>query len=121
MQLIFGIELGRKKPVVEWSPDARQAFQAIAEDLKGVKGVRVGLDLKRPTIMSGRRIALAGHRDGIAVTLHGDERSSALQQPGAHLLEGRDGRVVKGMVALPWSAHEAWAGFAKAAVEQTAS
>ena len=68
----------------------------------GAKGI------KRPCIFSGRRLAVAGHEDGIAVHLEGESKQSALAIPGCRVLERRDGLPVRNMVAMPWSAHEHW-------------
>jgi hypothetical protein len=105
----------RRRDLVSWSPEARELFRQIAEELSGTPGVRVATQLRRPVIVAGRRIAVAGHKDGIAVRLDGDRMRSALQIPGCRLLGKGDGRVVRGMVAVPWSAREHWRELARAA------
>jgi hypothetical protein len=104
------------RALVSWSPEARALFTQITEEISGHPGVRVAPQLKRPAVMLGRRLAVAGHDDGIAVRLAGAAEQRALQIPGFRLLSRRDGMVVRGMVAVPWAAREHWRGLAHAAV-----
>jgi hypothetical protein len=102
---------------VSWSPEARALFTQITQEISGHPGVRVALRLKRPAVMVGRRLAIAGHGDGIAVHLAGTPQHRALQVPGCRPLSRRDGMVVRGMVGVPWAAREHWRELAHAAVD----
>jgi hypothetical protein len=101
----------RRRDPISWSPEARQLFTQIADEVSGNPGIKVAdgsKGLKRPCIFSGRRLAVAGHDDGIAVRLDGEHMRQALQISGCRLLSRRDGLPVKGMIAVPWSAHDHW-------------
>src|SRR6266545_4460399 len=113
--LVFHTSPARKR--VTWSPEATALFAQIAEELSRRPGVKVALQLKRPAIMAGRRLAVAGHDDGIAVRLDGDQRLNALRIPGCRSLTRRDGIAVRGMVALPWAARDRWRELAHAAAD----
>jgi|SRR5689334_4429175 hypothetical protein len=97
-----------RREYVSWTPEARGLFTQIANEVSSSPRVRVALHLKRPVIFFGRQLAAAGHNDGIAVRLAGERRDSALRIPGCQLLTRRDGLPVRGMVGVPWSAHEHW-------------
>lgn len=94
-------------------------FTQIAGEVSGSRGVRVVMDSKRftrPRIFAGRRLAVAGHEDGIAVRLDGDHQRSAVQVAGCRVLDLSDGLEVRGMIAVPWSARDHWREMMHAAV-----
>jgi hypothetical protein len=103
------------KDRVTWSPEATALFTEIADEISRGPRVKVAMGLKRPAIMVGRRLAIAGHEDGIAVRLDGRLRQDALRIPGCRSLGRRDGIAVRGMVAVPWAAREHWRELAQAA------
>lgn len=95
-------------------------FTQIAGEVSGNPGVRVVMDSRRftrPRIFAGRRLAVAGHEDGIAVRLDGERKRSAVQVAGCRVLNRNDGLAVAGMVAVPWSARDHWREMAHAAVQ----
>lgn len=79
-------------------------------------GVRPAPQLRRPFIMVHRQIPVAGFEDGIAVRLDEERTQRTTQIPGCRVLGKHDPRVLRGMVTLPWSAHEHWLELAREAV-----
>src|SRR5262245_61829613 len=100
MDWFFFLDSSRRTPV-SWSPEARALFIQITQEISGHPGVRVAPQLKRPVVMVGRRLAIAGHGDGIAVRLDGPAQARALRIPGCRTLSRRDGLPVRGMIAVP--------------------
>jgi hypothetical protein len=109
-----------RRNLISWSAEARALFTEIAGEVDGQPGVRVGLALKRPVIFINRQIAAAGFEDGIAVRLSPQDKTQALQIFGCRELRRRDHLAMRGMVAVPWSAHEHWRAFIHAAVAPAA-
>jgi hypothetical protein len=112
---------GRRRPLISWSAEARALFTEIAAEVEGKPGVRLGLQLKRPVIFfdpqgSRVRVAAAAFEDGIAVRLGPQDKARALQVFGTRELRRRDHMALRGMVAVPWSAHEHWRDLVHAAV-----
>jgi hypothetical protein len=108
----------RRRDPVSWTPEARWLFQQIVEDTSGNPAVRAAPKLRRPVIFCNRQIAVAGYQEGIAVKLDPERTQRALQIPGCLLLgKGDRPRVLRGMVALPWSARDHWRDLARAAIE----
>lgn len=112
-----------RRNLISWSGAARALFTQIAQELSGQPGVRPALKLKRPVIFVHQRrwrLAVAGFEDGIAVRLSSQDKARASQVFGTRELRRRDGWMMKGMVALPWCAHEHWRDFTHAAVTAVA-
>jgi hypothetical protein len=105
-----------RRNLISWSGAARALFGQIARDISGQPGVRAGLDLKRPVIFLNRQLAVAGFEDGIAVRLSPQDKERALQIAGVRELRRRDHISMRGMVAVPWSAHDQWQDLMHAAV-----
>lgn len=115
------IQIGSsRRNLISWSGEARALFSQIAEEVSGQPGVRPALKLKRPAIFADRRLAAAGFEDGIAVRLGQPDKARALRVAGSRELRWRDQLAMRGMVALPWSAHDHWRDFVHAAVAAAA-
>jgi hypothetical protein len=115
----WGVEIiligSSRRHLISWSAEARALFSQIAQEVSGQPGVRLALKLKRPSIFLNRQLAVAGFEDGIAVRLGAQDSSRALQISGTRELRRRDHLAMRGMVALPWSAHDHWRDFMHAA------
>jgi hypothetical protein len=109
-----------RRNVISWSGEARALFSQIAQEVSGQPGVRLALKLKRPAIFAHRKLAAAGFEDGIAVRLGQPDKARALGVPGSREVRWRDQMAMRGMVALPWSAHDHWRDFVRVAVASVA-
>lgn len=77
---------------------------------------RTGRLKRRPVVMVRRQVAVAGFEDGIAVRLGDADRSRALQIFATRELGRGDPLFMRRMIAMPWSTHEHWREFIRAAV-----
>jgi hypothetical protein len=116
MDWLVIVSSSRPKELVSWTPEARWLFQQIINDASAIPGVKPAPKLRRPLIMVNRRVPVAGYADGIAVRLDPERTEQVLQIPGCLLLGKGDPRLLRGMVALPWSARELWRELARAAI-----
>jgi hypothetical protein len=108
---------GKRKELVTWTPEARWLFQKIVDEVSGMPGIRPAPRLRRPLIMVHRQIPVAGFEDGIAVRLNEERTQRIIEIPGCRLLGKYDRpKMLRGMVTLPWSAHEHWLELAREAI-----
>jgi hypothetical protein len=116
MDWIIIVGSGKRREPISWTSETHTLFEQIAAQVSGVPGVKVVPQLRRPAIFANRRLAVAGYADGIAVRLDEGQAHQALQIPGCKLIAKGRPKVVRGMVALPWSARERWPELVRAAV-----
>lgn len=122
--MTFFVPIGKRKLPVSWSAEARALFTHIAEELDNQPNVRVGIQRTgkltvRPMVFVRRNLVIAGFDDGVAVRLAEEDKGRALQVFASRELGKRDPRPLRGMVAIPWSAHEHWREFMQAAVNSS--
>lgn len=115
------VPFGKRRAPVSWSADARATFTRIADELENQPDVRVGIQRTgkltvRPMVFVRRKLVAAGFEDGIAVRLTEEDKGRALQVFPSRELGRRDPRPLRGMIAMPWSAHERWQEFLRSAV-----
>jgi hypothetical protein len=96
-------------------------FTQIADEAAVRTNVRVGLQrtgrlTTRPMIFVGQKLAVTGFDDGIAVRLNDADKARALQIFPCRMLGRRDHIGMRGMVTIPWSAHEHWREFIMTAI-----
>jgi len=89
----------------------------IVRELSDIPGVRAAPKMRLPTITRNRTFVVFGYEDGIAIRFDEQHQSAALEIRGCRLLgRGDRPRVLRGLVAVPWSANERWRDLARTAV-----
>ena len=119
--MVFFIPFGKRRPPVSWSAEARALFTRIADELDNQPEVRGGIQRTgkltvRPMLFVRRQLVIAGFEDGIAVRLADEDKGRALQTLPGRELGKRDPSPMRGMISIPWSAHDRWQEFMQVAV-----
>lgn len=93
------MSLFRPKTLYDWSEEARAEVYVLAENWASRPGVRLSLELRRPTVWVNRLLVVAAHDDGLAFRLGDMTGPGVLRRPAS----------LNGFTLIPGGLRERWA------------